>query len=342
MKLDELCHTFQELPIPLLGAEAHPERDAVVRARSAVGEAVADDEFLADCLSWELRLIESNRLRRGLVPFFTLGGLGIRFAFGYWRPGGSPGPHEHTAWTITGVCRNELEVLTYDRAQSYERRELVPKNRFSASAGQVGFSYEPCIHEPRNASRKWALSLHISSPRDGEPVHDFDEPLPALTTRTPSPVQPHDPYTSVLVARQRQGTVHQLAGIVSAMEAPQADLLTQCYRLASSATRDWIGKAAPHLIEKKHLDMPWILAKTHAGLNLTSCPRGEMWALQAETPAGPIDEIVISSEARAALDFVARETVFDVRDLPGHLSLEEQVEIGHALEESGLFVRTHS
>jgi hypothetical protein len=61
-----------------------------------------------------------------------------------------------------------------------------------------------------------------------------------------------------------------------------------------------------------------------------------------ETLDGPVDEIVISDESHAvhaAIDFVAREPIFDVRDLPGNLTWEEQSALGEELEETGLFTR---
>src|SRR5262249_52087689 len=166
------------------GEQTHPDRALILAARSGVEAAVVDDEFLADCIALELKLIESNRPRRGLVPFLTMPDLGIRLAFGYWAPGNSAGAHEHTAWTITAVCRNELEVLTYNREESYRKRGLVPKNRFHATAGRVGFIFEPSIHAPRNISGEWSLSFHVTSPRDGEPAGDYEqEALPSLNSR---------------------------------------------------------------------------------------------------------------------------------------------------------------
>src|SRR5436305_1657872 len=108
MTLDDLCGVFESLPFPDLGVDAHPERNAVLEARAAVGTAVADGEFLADCLSRELHRLEAGQFGAGLPPFFVLPGRGVQFSFGYWPPGGTPGPHEHTAWTITAVCWNEL------------------------------------------------------------------------------------------------------------------------------------------------------------------------------------------------------------------------------------------
>jgi hypothetical protein len=249
MKLHDLCAIFHALRFPSAAERAHPEREAVLGARARVATAVADDELLADCISWELRLLEVNRLRRGLVPFFTMPDLGIQFAFGYWSPGMTPGPHEHTAWTITAVCRNELEVLTYHREESYRRRELVPKNRFQAPAGKVGFIYEPCIHEPRNTSDEWSLSLHIISPRDGERPANQEDPLPALERASRVPPA-DDARAQVMIARQRERFIHQLARILAAMNVAQApDLLARCSALASPATRRQIERTAREPID---------------------------------------------------------------------------------------------
>ena len=119
---EDLCGFFHSSQFPSLGVNGHSGARGGCWRRSAIAAAIVDDEFLADCLSWELGLLEVfDSPRRGLVPFFTVPDLGIRFAFGYWPPGETPGPHEHTAWTITAVCRNKLEVLTYDRESRIDR-----------------------------------------------------------------------------------------------------------------------------------------------------------------------------------------------------------------------------
>jgi hypothetical protein len=344
MKLHDLCEVFEARKFPAQGQPEHPERDAVQAARSTAASAVVDDEFLADCLALELRRIKENRLERGLAPFFTMPGLGIRFAFALWPPGGTVGPHEHTAWTITAVCRNELEVMVYNRDESYRRRELVPKNRFPATAGQVGFIYDPCIHAPKNCSRDWSLSLHISSPRDGEPLNDRPEPVPSvLTLQDFSPPESDHPFTHVQVARERQATAHQFVRIIAAMDVPQAPgLLAQCYDMASSATRNWIERTARHAGPGPTAEQQWVLARTHPDLVLRPRPQGDRIALEVDTPYGPVDAIRLDDEAhaaRAALAFIAREVLFDVRALPGHLTWEEQAALGEVLEETGLFTR---
>jgi hypothetical protein len=298
-----------------------------------------DDELLADCISWELELLEDDRPRRGLAPFFIVPGLGVRLAFGYWSPGGTTGPHEHTAWTITAVCRNELEVLTYDRQESYRRQELVPKNRFQAPAGRVGFIYEPCIHEPRNLSNDWTLSFHASSPRDGERPAGQEQPLPVLGLRSMgSRVVDDPPYTCVLAARQRRRCADQLARILASMPVAQAPhLLAKCLRLASAATRRSIDPAAGRSDPGDASKPQWVLARTHQDLVLGHRCEVGMVTLYVETSDGPREELVISSVARDAIAFATKEPVFEVRALPGNLSGEERTAIAAALEQTGLF-----
>jgi hypothetical protein len=337
MKLEDLCDAFRRFPAA--EERAHPERGLVLVGRSAVEAAVIDDEFLADCISAELRLFELGRRRRGLASFFTIPELGIRFAFGYWKPGQSAPPHEHAGWTITAVGRNELEILTYDRPESYRRRQLVSKNRFQAPAGTVGFIFEPCIHQPRNTSQEWSLSLHVIGPRDRERPGDQPEDLPALNMATGRSALEDDPaYATVLAARQRIRLVHQLARIVASMNVPQAPaLLAKCYRLGSSATRELINRmpqSVRHFPEERPL-----LARVSKDLTISCRCAGDMVALDVETFNGPIEELAINDVAREAMVFAAKEPLFDVRALPGNLSDEEREAIARALEDTGLFVR---
>jgi hypothetical protein len=339
MRLDDYCGIFDSSRFPRRGMREHPERDSVLAARNILTDAIACDEFLADCISFELDRIESEREQWGLDPFFTIPDLGIRFAFGYWPPGGTPGPHEHTAWTITAVCRNELEVLTYDRDESYRRRDLVLKNRFEAPAGRTGFIYDPCIHEPRNVSGDWSLSIHILSPRDGEELADYDQCIPALVTGLPGSEGDH-PYVRVAAVRRRRRFVHLLARILSTMEVQEAPrLLARCHGLASRATRLLIERVVQPPVRDDAAGAPWVLTREHGDLVLGCRDDGEMVVLHAETPRGMVEELRISNQAREAIGFIARETTFDVGALPGGLSREERMAIAESLEDTGLFRR---
>lgn len=330
MKLDDVLEGIESIEFPVAGERAHPERDAVLAARAAVQAAVVDDEFLADCIAHELKLVARNEFRRGLVPFLTVPALGIRFAFGYWPPGGTPGPHEHTAWTITAVCRNELEVHTYDREESYRRRELVPKNCFPAEAGRVGYIYEPSIHAPVNTSEDWSLSLHVTSPRDGEPMEECGPVSGMRAARRPMPPPSH-PYASAIAARLRAERVHQLARVLSAMTVATAPvLLAECAALGSHSTRK--------LAAQSHRSS-YVLRRTHPDLAMSHQIFDDMVALMVETQDEPVDELAVDVIATEAIAYAARTPMFDVRELPGRITDEERTFIGEALEDTGLFTK---
>ena len=338
MNLEDLCEVIQRLSLPSAGEQVHPDLATVQAIRAAVTEAVVDDTFLADCFSHELRVFEPDRIRVGLVPFYIMPDNGVRFAFGYWPPGATPGPHEHTAWTVTAVCRNELEVFTYDRAASYRQRQLVPKNHFPASAGKVGYIFDPCIHAPINTSSAWSLSFHLSSPRDGEPLCDYEEPVDGLTPISAQPINIAHPYTKVMTQRQRLLYLHLLASILARMNVPHASSsLQQCYRLGSTELRQ-------HLIELcgNEIFAPethYVLERTHPDLELSWRTSDGRVILQAETGDGTHEELSIANVAQQAIAFAATNRSFNVQDLPGALSMVERCELGEALEQTGLFRR---
>jgi hypothetical protein len=340
VRLHDLCEVF--VRFPEAGAPEHPEREAVLAARQAVTNAVRDDEFLLDCLSHELLLLEAEKGRRGLQPFLTLPETGIGFAFGYHPPGGQPGPHEHTAWTITAVCRNRLEILTFDRAESYRRHELVSKNRFQAESGRVGFIYEPCIHEPRNHSAQWSLSLHVTSPRDGERRHgDREPPPPGLRVRPQIPVaQPDHPYTYVQAACQRQAFVRELSRLITSSDGPQTRrLLAKCYRLGPPRLRRLIDPTGRERDGVAAAERSWTLVRTHHGLNLDYRCDGDAVTLYVETPDGITEALTLAEGARDAIALAATESSFDVCELPGNVTEEEQRLVAEALEKTGLYTR---
>jgi hypothetical protein len=339
MRLDDLCSVIDGQGFPSRDAAEHPDRQSVVAAREAITAAVRDDEFLVDCMARELDLMEHPAPRRGLVPFYTLPGYGIRFAFGYWPPGSNAGAHEHTAWTITAVCRNELTVQTYDRDQSYRRQELVPKNRFDAPAGRVGFIYEPCIHDPHNPTDRWSLSLHVTSPRDGERRDDAAACLPALETlRARWSVDADDPYLWVQTARYRQALIREVARFLADTEVAASErLLDRCHRLGSTATRRFIaglGRPAP---EGPDRGAPPVLTVTHRDLVLTCRDVDGGVALGVETPDGWIEQLRMARLAREAVVFCTHRSEFEVSEIPGPLTAAERHAIAEALQEAGLF-----
>jgi hypothetical protein len=342
MKIADLDNIFQPSQFPRIGTKDHPELEAVQGARAAIAAKIIDDEFLLDCISMELTLLGTNIPRRGLIPFFTIPDLGIQFAFGYWPPGGTPGPHEHTAWTITAVCRNALEVLTFDRNESYRRKELVKKNLFMAPAGRTGYIYEPCIHQPTNTTDDWSLSMHVTSPRDGEICGEeiLPELSPSVSGRKLHSVEEDHPYAQVLIARRRQEYARELARVVMSMNLLDVqNVLERCSALASSATRRMIDKQGQRrpTTDSSAPSLPWRLERIHKDLILSYREAGDMVSLDAETERGPVEELCVSRWARDTIEFLTRELSFDVRALPGGLTEEELLAIGDMLEQSGLF-----
>lgn len=339
MKLDDYCEQFDRVHFPDALERSLPERASVQAARAALADAVVDDDFLADCMARELDRLQEDRMKPGLAPFHTVEEFGIRLAFGYWPPGATAGPHEHTSWTITAVCRNELHVTTFDRDASYRGRTLVPKNRFEATAGRTGFIYEPCIHEPWNPTADWSLSFHVLSPHDGEKLDDYSECIPALVGEPLVPDLDH-PYARVLAVRGRHRYVSVLARILAHMESPRAaELLESCAALGSSATRRMIARLTTGAWSGVE-GVPWILERAHPDLVLDYRGAADLVALHAESSAGTVEELTIGNSAREAIAAVAREPMFDVRSLPGNFSEEERAAIAQTLEDTGLFRRT--
>lgn len=342
--LDDFCEAIEALPFPGSGERSHPEEATVRAARAIVADAVLDDNFLADCFAHEFALIRSNQIRQGLTRFLTLPQSGIGLAFGYWPPGGSPGPHEHTAWTISAVCRNELQIVTFDREETLRRRELVPGRQLRAQSGMVGYVHVPCIHAPKNASAEWTLSMHLISPRDGEPLPDQTDAIPGLGIpgqSLPSSHQRH-PYRYVMLARQRIWYALPLARVLAGLNSPNARaLLRECHKAASSSTRRRLTRMSPHMPKEERRTSPYLLERVHPDLVLDYAYQNGLVTLSADTANGPREEIAINDIARDAIAFAAKSRQFDIRDLPGPLTDEERWAIGELLEDAGLFTRKY-
>jgi hypothetical protein len=341
VRLNDLCEEISALPFPDTGAQEQPAREVVIAARQRVAEAVVDDFFLSDCISKELERIRNGLSGSGLDPFVTIPGKGIGLALGYWPPGSTAGPHEHTAWTITAVCRNHLEVTTYDREAAYRENALLTRNRFDAVAGRTGFIYEPCIHEPRNTTPDWSLSFHVSSPRDGERPSDYERPPPFLQTSSDLPtVEAEHPYAAVIARRRQQAFTHQLVRILCSMETSRArGGVLPALGFCSSATRKLVDQAIPGIGGGGASGADWILKRVHEDLVLARSCEESTVSLAVETPNGYREELAMSDVASQAVAFLEKRHVFDLRELPGHLSQNERIEIGLAVEEAGLFRR---
>jgi hypothetical protein len=332
MMLEDLRQSFDALSLPAATEAAPPSRDTILHARKLVGEAVASDELLVDCIALEIERLQTAMVQ-GLAPFFTIPGTGVRFCFGYWAPGSTARPHEHTAWTITAVCRNELEVKTFDRDESYRTKTFVPKNLFKAPAGAVGFIYDPCIHEPVNVSESWSLSLHVVSARDGIDFNDGD----ALWQASRPTRRLDEVHRSIVLARNRLAYLHLLASILAALDVPAArPTLARCLAVASGETcRQFGARLGPDVSRER----PWRLARVSSAIELLDRHEDGMVSLDARTPTGTVEGFAVSDCARDAVSYAARTPLFDVQSLPGALSAVERQALGEALLQTGFFTR---
>ncbi|AGP35982.1 hypothetical protein SCE1572_16620 [Sorangium cellulosum So0157-2] len=188
MRLAELTALFGQLDFPRSDGHARPPRDHVRAVEGAVRAGLSDDELPLELLALE---IERRDGAPELAPFYVVPEVGVRVAFAYWRPGRAAGAHEHSDWTVTAVLHNALDVATFDWDATARARRLVPKRLFSAEAGRVGHIYGPCIHDPRNPTARWSISLHLFGPSDGPVLEAQVGPVEGLAPAAPRPAAAH-------------------------------------------------------------------------------------------------------------------------------------------------------
>src|SRR5689334_18361624 len=66
VKLADLCGELAALALPARSDADHPDRPVVLAAREACTRAIADDDFVVDCIAHELELISTGVPRSGL------------------------------------------------------------------------------------------------------------------------------------------------------------------------------------------------------------------------------------------------------------------------------------
>lgn len=338
LKLTDICDQFDRL-FPQIDVHTHPSLEAVKSARSLLETAIASDAFILDCIEHELALIETSKLGSGLIPFFVQPTTGVQFSFGYWSPGASPGPHVHTAWTLTAVCRNTLNVLTYDTQTAIESGDLVIKKNIDATQGQVGFIHRVCVHEPINTSDRWTWTMHVTSPLDGQPSDEF--PSDRFQFEQEQPVISDHPFSEVVRSRQRRVRLRYLRSILMTMSCERsAACLATCDRLGVKSQNHNLLitespiKAQPHSSAQNRT---YKLQRTHADLIL-KCKRTDTAAtLLVDTPNGPEELVEMDPIAEPALQFVSQNLSFSADSLPGELSQLEQYQISETLENLGIY-----
>jgi predicted metal-dependent enzyme (double-stranded beta helix superfamily) len=300
-------------------------------ARDLVRVAVADPEVLCECAELELQLLRSKSDGPNLVPFLHVPSIRAGLAFGYWAPSAATGPHEHTAWTITAVIRNKLDVWVYDWAMSYDCGTLVESRIVNAVSPDVGYICSPTIHDVRNSTSSWSLALHVLSDHDGQRPAGYPKSILADLSEAPG----DDPYRSVNSARMRRAKAVQMAKILRGPAANPATVDEWLEEFIGGATS---ARVSTLLRPGQAPDAPLRrLRRIHPDLRLSvdqTGPRVRLWAYSGDAAHPQID---VTAEFADPLSFIAEQLEFDVESLPGNLTISERQAFARALEDSCLF-----
>lgn len=181
MRFDDLIGLLRSLDLADRGASGRrPPRDDVRAVQSALTAMLGDEEFYLDCVDLEARATAGATPQRPFAPMHRVEDLDLQFRMFYWWPGKAAPPHEHTAWTVTAVFYNALEVTTFDWDVAFRERRLVTKNRFTGVQGMAGHIFDRCIHRPANLTEKLATSIHIFHGADRPRIEDEVGPIAGM------------------------------------------------------------------------------------------------------------------------------------------------------------------
>jgi predicted metal-dependent enzyme (double-stranded beta helix superfamily) len=162
MRFSDLVSLLHSLDLADRGAHGRrPPREDVRSVQDALTAMLADEEFYLDCVELEAETTARETPDRPFAPFCRLDELDLQFRMFYWWPGKAAPPHEHTAWTVTAVFYNTLEVTTFDWDVAYREQRLQPRHRFTGVQGMAGHIFDRCIHRPANLTEKLSTSIHI-------------------------------------------------------------------------------------------------------------------------------------------------------------------------------------
>ena len=303
----------------------------LLAAREQVRLALADPELLCECAELELQSLRDKKDGPSLVPFLRVPSIRAGLAFGYWAPFAATGPHEHTAWTITALIRNKLDVWVYDWEKSYDTGSLVESRVVGAASPDVGYICSPTIHDVRNGTSSWSLALHVLSDHDGRRPDGYPTSILAGSPRAPG----DDPYRSVDTARMRRAKVVQMAELIRGSVDDPATFgeWFEAFMVGKTSARIGtllrLGKVPAAPLRR--------LRRIHPDLRLSVDDAGPQVRLWAYSHQGAHPQLDVTAEFAAPLSFVAEQMEFDVEALPGDLTASDRQALARALEDSCLF-----
>lgn len=337
--IDRFAALLDEVRLPEPAQRGHATEDQVRAVEAWVRDALASDDFLLDCLARDLARPEPASPTAELAPFYKHPQSRVQVALAYWSPGSAAGPHEHNDWTVTAVVHNRLEVTTFDLAAARRERRLVQRHVFPALPGRVGHIFDHGLHDPRNPTRQWSISLHVFGPQRRPGLESEVGPIEGLTRSGDGPAV--TPDLEPAVARVLQGAwlqgVHRarvaaLSALASSARAvplleaigARGDETTQ-HRAASALLghdeargRRALGALAHHQLGmRSELAHAWP-AEAALGVRLRDG--------QAEITVGhapPRALLRVSPVAESALRFIAEHERFALAEVPGGFGLED-------------------
>src|SRR5579862_1530215 len=121
MRFADLLSLLRSLDLEDQGASGarRPPHDNVRTVQHSLTTWLADEDFYLDCVELEIAAVLRKTPEHPMPPMFRLPNRGMHVRMYYWWPGKIAPPHEHTAWTVTAVFFNALEVTTYDWDLAY-------------------------------------------------------------------------------------------------------------------------------------------------------------------------------------------------------------------------------
>lgn len=137
------------------------DAEQVQRVREATRMALADPDFVVDCIDRALSNFEQDPGRRPQPPLFVAPEHRFAAHLVYWPAEHRNNPHLHATWGVTGVFHNEVVVETFTNAGDQDEPLLEPATRFEAQRGEVGYLLPSCIHRVGNESDRSSATLHL-------------------------------------------------------------------------------------------------------------------------------------------------------------------------------------
>jgi predicted metal-dependent enzyme (double-stranded beta helix superfamily) len=221
MRFTDLVHLLRSLDLADRGAHGRrPPRDNVRTVQDALTAMLADEDFYLDCIDLEAESTASETPERPFAPLYRVKDLDLQFRMFYWWPGKAAPPHEHTAWTVTAVFYNTLEVTTFDWDLAFREQRLQPKNRFTGVQGMAGHIYDRCIHRPANLTERLATSIHIFNAADQPRIEREVGPIAGMAAPTTSFVR--GPNENVRLTARKQLRLRALAHMVGQFRSERA------------------------------------------------------------------------------------------------------------------------